>query len=211
MTTVAPPDANKIRSFWKWFGENLSLLETMVDASDVSRLSPLMDEAIASLTGTLGWEVGPGLNKDYQLAFTLKGNLTNLEIARTVISDAPKSAHWEFHAGRPPKVWDLTFTMLNRKEQQVEIDARNWQYTLVGYDSCSFFDIKIVAPNLPRMDELAKTQAATILLQGLLGEVAFLKLIDRIEIVTHDKELEDRLSDIENLPAHLTSLCASDK
>jgi hypothetical protein len=206
MTKLGLPDGEKIASFWRWFCEHISLLETMIDASAVENLSPLMDEELASLTCALGWEVGPGLNKDYQLAFTLKGNLENLQIAQAIVSYAPQLTHWEFHSGRPPKVWDLTFSMLNKKKQIVEIDARNWEYALVGFDRCFFFDITILAPNLPPMDVLAKKQAATILLHGLLGEVAVLERIDRIEIVKNRNGLESRLSDIENLPAHLTSL-----
>lgn len=206
MTHNSPSSAIEIRSFWGWFQEHVSTLEVMIDESAVSDLSSLIGSAVASLTDLIGWEVGPGIGDEYQLAFTLNGSLANLKFAQTVISYAPVMVGWEFYAGRPPKIWNLTISMLNKNGQEIQIDARNWKYTLVGFDNCSFFDITIDAPNLTRLDGAAQIQAVTIIMQGLLGEVEFLKLIDRIEVITHDGNLSDRMSCIADLPMHLASL-----
>jgi hypothetical protein len=206
------PDLNpeRVGSFWRWFKEHASVLEEMIDTSAVRRLSQCMDEALFALTEALGWEFGPGTEKDYQLSFTLKGDLQNLAFAEAVVCRAPTIDRWEFHAGRPPKKWDLRFYMYNKRKQQVLIDAAHWQYTLLGFSDNSLFDITILAPGLPSMDLAGKTQAATILLQGILGEVAFLRHIDRVEVVTQSTKMdEERLSSITNLAEHLNHLAGS--
>jgi hypothetical protein len=169
MTKTGLPDGEKIASFWRWFGDHISSFETMIDASAVESLSPLMDEALASLTCALGWEVGPGLNKDYQLAFTLKGNLENVQLAQTIVSHAPQLTHWEFHSGLPPKAWDLTFSMLNKKKQIVEIDARNWQYALVGLIVVPSLTLRLWLPTCLRWMRLPRGKQRPSFCRGFLA------------------------------------------
>src|SRR5262245_30383277 len=131
MTGVPLPNEETIVTFWRWFSKHAPTLEKMINESAVGDVAPLMEKAVLKLTRELGWEIGPGIERDFQLAFTLKGKLENAELANAIIRYASPVARWEFHAGRPPKKWDLNFSLLNKKKQRVEIDAKNWEYELV--------------------------------------------------------------------------------
>jgi hypothetical protein len=141
------------------------------------------------------------------LSFCLNGDLSNLNDAEEIVSKAPEIPNWEFYASRPPKQWDLQFLMRNKAGRSVCIDARQWQYSLVSYDNGSFFDITLFGRQLPKMDEVAVQQAATIVLQGELGERRFLEIIGRVAFRRLDEgPIMAELSPISDLAAHLRHL-----
>jgi hypothetical protein len=202
------PDAGAlaIHPFWRWFEVNRPSIERMIDNADEEGLGVVMSEGMAILSGLLGWEVGPGSAAAYQLSFTLKGQLGRLNVAEKVKSLAPKLFGWEFHAGRPPRQWDPTFSMSNSVGKHVVINAEHWRYTLIGYAGGEFYDITIVANGLSRLDPIAKRQAAAIVLQGLMGEVEFLRRIGNIDVIEDDRSVDDRSSEIQYLSEHLVEL-----
>jgi hypothetical protein len=97
--------------------------------------------------------------------------------------------------------------MKNPRGQLIHIDARNWQYALVGYNDGEFFDITIVASHLPRLDAAAQHYAAQVVLQGVLGERTVLQKIGRAELTTSaTADMKDNLNSISVLHDHLSSL-----
>jgi hypothetical protein len=201
------PSAQTIKSFWDWFLTHEQELRNKLVDSDMQEFSGQIGPRVLDLSHDLGWEIGPGLKKSFSLALALNGNLANVSIAEQVVSQAPPVENWEFHAGRPPKEWDFKFVMTNQRGQRVNLDASNWHYLLVGFKNYSFFDITIVAHNLPRMDDTARRQAANIVLQSILGERMVLELFDDIMIMaTIGKEERERMSNITLLSQHMSDL-----
>ena len=145
-----------------------------------------MQQQIRKLGNDIGWEIGPGIEEQYYLAFTLNGNINNLEVINDILRNAPPSTNWEFRAGRPRRPFNPRLVFRNERGQTVEVNLEQWEYVLIEFDNGAFFDIEVVS-NQVRMDELAQQQAMWIAVQGALGEVDTLAYIDRIYMV-HDPD-----------------------
>lgn len=195
-------------SFWIWFVKARTEIERAIEQSQTGDIVRLLNPQIAAPSERIGWEVGPGLDKEFSLALTLHGDLDNLVIANAILSNSPTLPNWEFHAGRPPKPgWSYQFKMRNTAGQEVDIDAHDWNYHLVGFDNMTFFDITLVSTNLPRMDEVATRQAAMIAIEGAIGELMMLERIDRIDVSrTVPLEKQSQLSPLLRLRDHLALL-----
>jgi hypothetical protein len=194
--------------FWSWFRDQRITIESLLNGSDVNALKELVGPRVAELTSRLGWELGPGLKKRYAFSFTLNGDIANARIAAKILRCAPTFEQWELHVGRPRKNWDLTFRMRNQKEQKVFINAASWEYYLTSFGNDTTFDITLIGHDLPSLDDEAKMQAASIVIQGCIGERNALERIDSVNILTECTELmSDSLTNITYLYAHLNSMC----
>ena len=78
---------------------------------------------------------------------------------------------------------------------------------MIGYDGNRFFDVTLVAENLPALDQAARILAASVVVEGMLGERQAIELVGALDLVDRvgDRDRE-RLSDIRWLPKHLQRL-----
>lgn len=187
-------------TFWEWFSRNAEQLTGAVEADRTHDVVAMMDAGAALLPDPLGWEVGPE-GDGLMLALTLAGDLDNLPVAQQLIARAPKLEGWTFHAGRPPKDWDLRFE-LEDDGGEFKIDANGWKYGLVAFDGGRFFDVTIVTEEAVQLETERLELAAAMVLEGLLGEVRYLDAIDRIDVVAR-LEQEMPLTEIKYLRDHL--------
>lgn len=192
-------------AFWTWFQANAMALANALQVGDTAEVEEHMKEGQTLLPPRLGWEIGPGAQGGHMLAFSLNGDLENLRAAEELVASAPSIPGWEFHAGRPVKRWDLRFSLRNQLGRRIDLDANKWRYSLVGFEDCKYFDIRIVCREAELLDDDSKQRAARVVLQGLLGERKFLEAIDRVRMVAgHDDD--EALTEMRHLPAHLSSL-----
>ncbi len=203
------PAKEEITAFWNWFASVSDHLEHLIVHSASTEVSDLLDSRVRSLSAAIGWEVGPGTTKLCALSFGLRHDLNNLTATQTIVAAAPCLPHWEFFAARPPKSWDLRFVLMDPSGRPFEVDARSWKYSLTSFGGNEFFDVIVVASDLPPSRGLLD-QAASIVLLGVLGEIDFLRRIDRITVVRSVIELDSRqaegLTEMERMREHLLML-----
>jgi hypothetical protein len=197
---------DEIRAFWNWFSLEASHLADLLARSATEELVRIVDPRMKSLDERIGWEFGPGAKRENAFSISLNGSITNLPIAEAIIKAAPDLPKWEFNAGRPPKAWDGRFKLQNPEGQAVSLDASKWRYVLTAFDDGAFFDISIIA-QLPSMDERAKTHAARVAIQGVVGERSFLERFDRVEFAdSPTPEILERSTPLFSLNEHIQHL-----
>jgi hypothetical protein len=195
--------AEKGKAFWDWFASVKDEFAFRLEGGETEEIARVMAPRIAELSKGVGWEIGPGERRPYLIAITLNGSLENLKVARHLVSLAPPISDWEIHVGRPVKKWDGRFLFKNREGQEISIDSSQSRYVLTGYDGNSFFDISVIA-KWPRMDRRAKLQAASLVIQNTVGELAMLERFDEIVIVeSPTASMLNRSSLLRNLREHL--------
>jgi hypothetical protein len=193
---------SQISSFWTWF-ETIAA-ELGSDLENQNLLTEL--EKRVSLLGEVSWEVGPGLNEENALVITPDGVRERLRMTQHIVSLAPAIPGWEFHAARPPRRWELQFSIDSAGGGVIQIDARDWRYVLYEFPDHTF-DIVLEQSNLQRSTESNRYTAAVVLLDGILGELKRLKLIGRIDtVLVLSEEKVAKANPIDVLGKHLDSL-----
>ena len=196
--------------FWNWFQTASREIADLVVSPNADAVGTLLQPRIDALGCDLGWEVGPDDDSGLFLAFTLRGDANRIQVAQAVVDAAPPITGWTFRVGRPPRQWDGRFTLINQQGDEVDLDASSWSYVLTGYDGNSFFDIKLLASALPRMDESAKKQAALLVTEMQLGEQVALELIGDADLVSPiPADLADRATPIQRLGDHIQHLAGA--
>lgn len=189
-------------AFWNWFSQNASLIGRLLNDSDSHHIDELLSPRVRSLGEGIRWEVGPGVETEYRFSLSPNGNRDRLRLTDAIVAAAPNVIGWKFHSGKPPKQWDLRLNV-----RDVPIDARPWQYLLTGYNDGEFYDVTLVAPNLPASIDDLRDLAGYLVLEGILGERVVIERIGRIELVSDVPQSSvDRLSDIAVLASHLRHL-----
>jgi hypothetical protein len=191
-----------IEAFWRWFGGIAPELGT--DLENQSLLDEL-DERVARL-GDVSWEVGPGRREVNALVITPDGARNKLDACRHIVTLAPSVPGWEFHCARPPKQWDLQFSLDAEGGGKIEVDARTWRYVLYTLPG-NTLDIVLEQNNLRDVTEGDRYTAAVVVLDGILGELKRLDVIKAIEpITTLSEEHSAKASPVDVLVEHLDSL-----
>jgi hypothetical protein len=197
-------DTLKVRQFWEWFSENCQNFGA--DFDNVELLERL-DNWVAQL-GDFSWEVGPGKAKDNAFVISPNGDEDLLQDTKLIISNAKVCEGWEYYYAKPPKEkeWNLTFSLETSEGEEVEVDASQWEYTLLEYED-GMFEIIVKASDLRQLDETNKQVAAEILLDGVLGEEVRMQTICEIDVVDEFEEpYRAKAGNIKNLPDHLKTL-----
>jgi hypothetical protein len=198
-----PQSSAAITAFWTWFAQNADVLAKHLDSSDSVRLlTELLSPRVASLDARLRWEVGPGLRAKYGFTLSPAGRRDVLPLTDAIVAAAPHIDDWEFLSGKPPKRWDLRFRVAG-----ATVDARSWQYLLVGYNDGEFYDVTLVAKNLPTSLYGQRETVGYVLVEGLLGERVVIEKIGKVDVVDRaPPDSADRLSQIGDLAGHLIYL-----
>lgn len=193
-----------ISRFWRWF---TSVCSEFGDHFENAPLVQELDSRIAEL-GEFSWELGPavGSEKENALVITPCGSEELLLETRRVVSIAPPCPHWEFHFAKPPKKWDLEFSLIAEDGCETEVNASSWRYMLYKFPDGSF-DIVMCIPGSTGLSDNLKLTAAEIVLDGELGEEARITLIKGIELVNEfEHDVVDKSNPIKDLASHLRAL-----
>jgi len=167
-----------IASFWKWFSDHSSELS----APSIPDLLITELEQRLFLIHRLDWEIGPGLKEANLFALSPRGDRETLCLTRYIIADAPKIKGWEFHPAKPRRTWNLIFNLMVDREP-VEVDAKLWEFVAYKFNDGTY-DL-IFKPHLGKtLTEDYLHWAATIIVDGELGEEKRMERIGKIEIVT---------------------------
>jgi hypothetical protein len=178
---MTPVENSKIDQFWNWFSSNSETLEAHLCEAQEEMLAYLISPRVDELSEKVGWEIGPGVKKEFSFSLTFKGSRDVIPLVEKIVSRAPSLSDWEFNCGRPPKSWDGRFSLRDKAGGVIELDCSDWTYTLLAFDGNKFFDITFIG-NLPPMDRRSSRQACNVVVQAQLGEREALELIDRVEI-----------------------------
>jgi len=197
------PSDTAIEAFWSWFEE---IAERLAIDFDNAALLEELDARVWRL-GELAWELGPGASAENALTITPDGDRGWLAASQRVVVMAPELPTWEFHAAKPPKQWDLQFSIERSDGEVLELDARGWRYVLLRMPD-GRYDIVLEQNNLrDHVGDDDRWAAALVLLDGLLGEAKRLLLIGDIETVRElPREQALNASSVAVLSSHLESL-----
>lgn len=202
----------RITEFWSWFLAHCDQFDEWLSNGTTDRIGPEMQSIIRTMFPTIGWEIGPGDKKRNFLAFTLNGQMSNLDLVSEILLKAPSTTQWEFCAGRPRRDYDgeLVFRNEHEQEQEVTIDLRDWRYVLTEFDNGRFFDIGVATKRRLRLDDRGKQQVLQTAVQAVLGELDVLRYVDRVGFVDEPtEEWEGRSTPFEYLAEHIDSLKTS--
>jgi len=172
------------------------------------RLLQELDTRVEKLGAAVSWEIGPGTTQPCALSITPDGDPELLPVCKHIVSLAPTVPGWEIHPAKPPKQWDLQFTV-QLKDGALELDARRWTYVLFEGDD-GRFDIVIAAPELDGVDEVVRDSAGKILVDAMLGEATRLAHVASIEVdVRLPDDARANASKVADLAKHFVQLLAS--
>jgi hypothetical protein len=155
-----------IGKLWQWFPRAAQKLGEQEPSSE---FTAKLDSLVRRIHPDIAWEIGPGIHSEWQLVISPDLNRELLPLTRSVISDAPAVEDWEFHATRQPKQWEYQFDMKVEDDRSVAVDAREWSYLLLKYPH-EEVEILLAGPNARSLGDSERKVAASILLQGILGE-----------------------------------------
>lgn len=191
-----------IENFWNWFYNNCQKFGKRFENTMLLRE---LDTHIQKL-GDFSWEVGPGIHEDNALTISPNGDIDLLKETRQIIKQARNCTGWEYYYAKPPKTWNLAFSLQTDTKKNIEINASEWKYVLLRYDD-GLFEIIIKAPELSQFSWEDKMIAVEIVLDGIIGEEDRMLLIDGIDVVDEfEDEFKSKASDIKHLADHFLSL-----
>jgi hypothetical protein len=195
-----------ITRFWCWFATRQEQFSEWLNANLTLWISEEMDPKMKEFFPEIGWEIGPGENDLQFLAFTLNGDLSNIDLVREILRLCPQFDNWEFRAGRPRRQFSK-LTIHNEIGQEVQLDLDCWRYVLTEFDHGRFYDIAVATSQTVNMDASAEQFVLTTAVQCALGEICALKYIDRLEFIDNpNRQWEQRSTAFKLLAAHIDSL-----
>ena len=132
--------------------------------------------------GMFTWEIGPGKDRPYYFLISPNGDKERLALSRQIIHHAPELPDWEFHAARPLREVELTFSLYDSMFRACEVDAHTWEFALAGGPE-EGIEITIKAQDLDHLDEDTQFEAADRVVMGLLGEEMFIDEVEDLVLV----------------------------
>lgn len=174
----------KARDFWSWFSGVVPQLQQQLDDDSVDDgLLGELDQAILSL-GDFGWEVGPDEDgSGYIFVLSPGSDLELLKEAEAVIAEAPRFARWRLFSCRPKKTgWTLKFLVYDEAGREFEFDGSTCEFKIVIEGGKS--RVLLRGPGFRLLPGSRHHDAAGILLDGILGESARMKLVSSYEVVS---------------------------
>jgi hypothetical protein len=160
-------DSRSIANFWRWFEQNSSRLERMLDTNDASALSGKLGSQIKRLHSDLSWEVGPGKTKEYSLTISSAGNRELRPDTAHIVELAPISPNWEFYPARQPRDIPPTVELVSKK---LTFSTSKWRFFGRKQEGDRRVDLFIVSSELSAVPENDALSAAFIFLDSALGE-----------------------------------------
>jgi hypothetical protein len=169
------PDVSEL---WSWFRKNANEL---ADNYANSSLLDHLDIRVRRINPQLSWEIGPGISKPLQFVVSPNLDRSLSEIARAVVSDAPKLREWEFHSARQPKKWNYKVELSNGKTA-LPMDASAWTFMLLKYPDGTR-EVLLKASSGANLTRKQRETAAAIVSESVLGEELLLHSVDEFDLV----------------------------
>lgn len=174
---------NKVISdFWDWFSQNeAELYETPDEESLIQEIDAHLDE----VHSRLGWELGPTPGTELFFAVSPSLDPSLLPVAHEVVAAAYRSDLWTFVVGRQRRPWDILLeiqwdAVLGLPGEPLHL--ADWKYVLregaKGHKATIVFQAASCASMTPEQ----RSEAASIVAQGLLGERVLLEHVESVEL-----------------------------
>jgi hypothetical protein len=175
---MASPQLNNISQFWKWFAEN----NVVLGHKDVPEsLVAQLEEHLFAID-RFDWEIGPGSVRQHRFSLSPCGDIEKLTLTQTIVKAAPSLDGWEFYSAKQPREWMLSFSLM-ADNLPVEIDAKLWEIVVYKLKN-GMYDILFKPNTTMGLKEEHLYWAATIILDGELGEEKRIEKIAGVEIVS---------------------------
>lgn len=173
--------AENISEFWSWFARSAGVVG--FDPTEPEFVHAL-DEKVRTVEAGLSWEIGSGGVKAWTLVISAGFNAKLRVIACALIEAAPDLPQWEFLSSRPPKHWDYVFQLERYEGEALRIDATDWTFVLLQYPDRSQ-EILLKGDVASEMSEDERREAATVVLESILGEEKLMDFAGSYELVGH--------------------------
>lgn len=170
-----------IASFWEWFARSIPSFESILAGNDDPRVLASITAEIKNLSEGLGWEIGPGIEKENQFVLSPNRSKERLAITRSIVQDAPCIKQWEIHPFKPRKKWNRRLEMPFEGDG-ISIDFSNWRYSLTAFSRRQFFDIDLYPDSQLPCDQHVAKSMATLFVESEIGEDLLIERIDRVNV-----------------------------
>lgn len=165
-----------IVAFWDWFSsKQTELVSENLDAGLVGELEDRLFQI-----EELDWEIGPGTHKANMFAVSPAGDQKTLQLCRQVIAYAPCLPDWEFYPAKPPRKWQLRFTLAT-ESGEILVNGADWE--VVCSPVGDRWDLTFRPSHVLQLEVASLSWAATILTDGELGEEMRMEKVENIRVV----------------------------
>jgi hypothetical protein len=161
------PSLETIQKFWLWFSEHRSEFARLLDSREASRLAKLINTKLELLYPDLQWEMGPGINKEFQFVISPGGKLDLRPMIRNIIDLAPQLPDWEFYPSRQACPTRLSITL---PESRQSINAEHWTCDMRLNPISGKIDVVLFDASLAGMEPKSQLRIGLLILDSLLGE-----------------------------------------
>ena len=174
-------------SFWKYFRET----EEALRASSVTQaLISDFEQHLHAVVET-DWEIGPGENQATRLSLSPSpDDAAAVAAVKDLLDVAPHIAGWEFSLYKPPRKWDLRFSVTADGDEH-RIDGSKWQVVLYAFEDGSFDFVFRPDRSSDRLETSVLEHAAAVIVDGELGEQFRLEQVGEISVVKEWSEDEE--------------------
>lgn len=199
--------SQRSRAFWEWFVAEEETIRGLFSEDADLNLTRVLSRRVSMLSNGLGWEIGPGREKENQFVISPNRDKDRLQVTRRIVQMAPSLPTWEFHPAKPRKDWDYRMEV-RMKGKTILVSFRNWHYSLTGFSNNSFFDIDLFPDRFQKdIEETTYAKSAVLLVESEIGEELLIDRIDRINVCYRvPDELVGKLTPIYHLYEHLQLL-----
>jgi len=199
---MSEPSEIAVKDFWYWFHVNAGSIVSEIEKG--ARLDEL-DRKVNNLAPDLSWEVGPGIDKQWQLVISPNLNRSLRKTACMIVAGSPELDEWEFHSARQKKDWDYRVEIeIDKIDTPLSIDAKSWRFVLLRYPD-GVQEILIEANGIPKVEKEDRRLICEVVLESLLGEETLLNSVDEFELVDKfESQLEAQARSIRDLYSAVT-------
>jgi hypothetical protein len=172
--------AAAVDAFWAWWRERGgAAFAAAIDEGDPTPLVDDLGRRVHAIHPGLAWETGPGVLRRHTLTVTAAGDPELRGVARRWLRAAPVDAVWDFTDHRQA-VADVRELRLGIEGHEVDVDAVRVTAHVSGFAA----DVTVYHPAFAGLPEAVREQAAFLLLDSALGEVAVETWIGGITVAT---------------------------
>ena len=175
---------SRIRGFWSWFES----VADQLGRSDVPKdLIRRLDERILSF-GDVGWQLGPAFRGEgCSFVISPQRSSAHVCLCDKIVSKAPALPGWEFYSARPPRSPLGRTIELDLESGLVEVDFSRWEYRLRRYGDGKV-EVEIRTNESLSLSLDAQSAAATLVVEGAVGELTLMQAIAGIDLVEQFEE-----------------------
>ncbi len=179
------------KEFWNWFENNKEqffFLNQIENESEKERILYELETKLEEFSNGLYFEIGGFPDEEQDLIITAGGNLNYFSKVIELTEEAPEIKNWNIIAFKPPV--NENFKM---RYQDIIIDTKETWFKLKT-NSNSKYNIDLFFENYESNKLDSYREASQIVLETILGEKVYFKLINSIQIYgAYNLQIEDAL------------------